>query len=326
VEININKKQKVANMSLEAHLIAGAFAGFCSRLLSHPLDLLKIRLQLQTESKMSARRPKYRTLGQSFSKIYSEEGLRGFYKGHLSAQFLAISSVSLYFCSFEASKRFLDLASPDYFEKNEVQKNTVAGLISGFVTMVGSYPLDTLRTRFSAQQKSYYKSFPDAFRKIFYTEGLRSMYKGIVPALINNAPQSALFFGFYSVIENKTNERRLKNDLKHKNTDDESSQLSFSFVQKMISSSIAAAASKSVTYPLDFVQKRLQMQGFRKASSELLKATPSYNGFFDCVMKIGRQEGAMSFFKGFKVGVLRQAYMISVSMTVYEYCKHVLSV
>ena len=94
----------------------------------------------------------------------------------------------------------------------------------------------------------------------------------------------------------------------------------------MISSSIAAAASKSVTYPLDFVQKRLQMQGFRKASSELLKTTPSYNGFFDCVMKIGRQEGAMSFFKGFKVGVLRQAYMISVSMTVYEYCKHVLSV
>lgn len=61
-----------------------------TRFLCHPLDVLKIRFQLQVEpiSRYSAA-SKYRTVSQTFSCIVREESPAALWKGHVSAQILS---------------------------------------------------------------------------------------------------------------------------------------------------------------------------------------------------------------------------------------------
>ena len=62
------------------HAMSGAIAGLTSRLIIAPLDLIKIRLQLQPEKKSSILRydtsAKYSGLWNTFKLIIKEEGLR----------------------------------------------------------------------------------------------------------------------------------------------------------------------------------------------------------------------------------------------------------
>ena len=55
---------------------SGAASGFATRLLTQPLDVLKIRFQLQIEPiKRNATTSKYRNVGQAFRLIVREEGI-----------------------------------------------------------------------------------------------------------------------------------------------------------------------------------------------------------------------------------------------------------
>ena len=64
-------------------VIAGAVSGTVSRLFTAPFDCLKIRKQLQ-----STKNAKYTTMYQSFKTIIQEEGIKGMWKGNISATLL----------------------------------------------------------------------------------------------------------------------------------------------------------------------------------------------------------------------------------------------
>lgn len=68
----------------------------------------------------------------------------------------------------------------------------LAGAVSGAVAQSFTYPFDVLRRRFQVNTMSglgyQYKGFFDAIRVIVRTEGIRGMYKGLVPNLLKVAP------------------------------------------------------------------------------------------------------------------------------------------
>ena len=70
-----------------------------------------------------------------------------------------------------------------------------AGAISGAFAQTCTYPFDVLRRRFQINTMSgmgyQYKSIWDAVRVITKQEGIRGMYKGIVPNLLKVAPSMA---------------------------------------------------------------------------------------------------------------------------------------
>jgi solute carrier family 25 thiamine pyrophosphate transporter 19 len=80
-------------------LIAGAFAGGVARLLTAPLDVLKIRFQLQSNSGK-----KYTSIIQSLKSIVSEEGFFSLWKGNISATFLWISYSMIQFTVYDYLK------------------------------------------------------------------------------------------------------------------------------------------------------------------------------------------------------------------------------
>lgn len=81
--------------------IAGAASGFITRGLSQPLDVLKIRFQLQVEPIKRSDYSKYQSIRQAIKTIYSEEGWTSLWKGHIPAQLLSMFYGFVQFYSFE---------------------------------------------------------------------------------------------------------------------------------------------------------------------------------------------------------------------------------
>lgn len=67
-------------LSAYEHSEAGLISGVATRALIHPLDLLKIRFQLQEEPLRGARRGKYTGIAHAIGVIWREEGALAFWK------------------------------------------------------------------------------------------------------------------------------------------------------------------------------------------------------------------------------------------------------
>jgi solute carrier family 25 thiamine pyrophosphate transporter 19 len=98
------------------NLIAGAFAGATARLVTSPLDILKIRYQLQYKSNI-----KYKSLYQSLSTIIKEEGVLSLWKGNLSASYLWVSYSMVQFSVYSYLQNKGNFI-PEYINNNNNEK------------------------------------------------------------------------------------------------------------------------------------------------------------------------------------------------------------
>ncbi|VDM61143.1 unnamed protein product [Angiostrongylus costaricensis] len=84
---------------------AGLASGIATRMIIQPLDVLKIRFQLQEEPIHGQSSGKYKGLLQSIRLISREEGVRSFWKGHVPAQGLSAIYGLVQFSTFEFLSR-----------------------------------------------------------------------------------------------------------------------------------------------------------------------------------------------------------------------------
>lgn len=101
-------------------LICGSGAGFISKLIIYPLDLLKKRLQIQGFEE--ARRPfgqvrHYSGLVQCCKSMFSEEGFLGFYKGLCPSLLKAVVVSGTIFCVYDQICYILSLRHNTFTRK-----------------------------------------------------------------------------------------------------------------------------------------------------------------------------------------------------------------
>ncbi|KAK7506412.1 hypothetical protein BaRGS_00002524, partial [Batillaria attramentaria] len=237
------------------HAVAGATSGSLTRGICQPLDVLKIRFQLQIEPIKKGGGSKYSGVLQAAGTIYS---------------------------SFEVLTRAVWVFLPAEMTTSQWRPltHTVCGGFSGCVASAVIHPIDVLRTRFIAQgEPKIYSGMGDACRKIMSSEGLRGFYKGLSPSVLQIAPQMGLQFGFYSLFTGLWNRAKgvWFDELP-------------SYMESLTCGSGAGFMSKLIIYPLDIVKKRLQVQGFESAR-EQFGATRQYSGLVSCLVKVGKEEG-----------------------------------
>lgn len=75
------------------HLFAGTMAGMTSTILLHPLDLIKVRMQVHEGSEGV-----YRSTMQATKSVYQQEGLKGLYAGVTPALLASAISWGKYLC------------------------------------------------------------------------------------------------------------------------------------------------------------------------------------------------------------------------------------
>ena len=93
--------------------ISGLFSGVITRSIVQPLDVFKIRYQLQIETKSDA---KYQSIRRAFGTILKEEGITAFWKGHMAAQYLSAVYMTFQFYGVDLFTRQLYSAFPSLNE------------------------------------------------------------------------------------------------------------------------------------------------------------------------------------------------------------------
>ncbi|KAL1379083.1 hypothetical protein pipiens_015161 [Culex pipiens pipiens] len=237
--------------------IAGGFAACVTRFICQPLDVLKIRFQLQveplSEDHMTS---KYRTIVQSTRLVYQEEGLRAFWKGHNPAQVLSIIYGVSQFSSYEHCNALLRRFAT--FEEHHNVRNFMCGALSGTVATVITLPLDVVRTRLISQDRNRgYKNSVQGLRMIYMQEGIRGMYRGLSPSVLQIAPLTGGQFMFYNIFGSLFR-KYFKSEATVKGEP-------LPAIELLICGGLAGICTKLMVYPLDLAKKRMQIQGFAKS-------------------------------------------------------------
>lgn len=255
-----------------------------------PLDVVKIRLQLQTHSlsdplshKDLKGSPIYKGTLPTIKHILREEGLTGLWKGNIPAELMYVSYSAIQFTTYRAVTLGLQTAFGDR-RLPAAAESFVAGACAGAVATTATYPLDLLRTRFAAQgNEKVYASLAASIREIARNEGPRGFFQGLGAGVGQIIPYMGAFFATYEAL-----------------------RLPMGSLQLPFGSGDAAAGvmasviAKTGIFPLDLIRKRLQVQGPTR-SRYVHKNIPVYSGVFKTMAAIIRAEGVRGLYRGLTV-------------------------
>ena len=150
---NNNNKKKHTDYPGWHDFVAGAVAGGGARMLTHPLDLVRIRRQLASfqhhhhHHESAKKKPAVSLWRDMVQVVQTEGGIRGLFRGNLAATSLWVSYTAVQFSSYGYTKAYFQTLFPE--EPSLVA--FCAGASAGVLATLSSYPLDLCRTVFAAR-------------------------------------------------------------------------------------------------------------------------------------------------------------------------------
>jgi solute carrier family 25 phosphate transporter 23/24/25/41 len=161
-----------------------------------------------------------------------------------------------------------------------------------------------------------------AFRTIIKEEGAIALYKGWVPSVIGVIPYVGLNFAVYET---------LKDWVMKSPTFQPDDGAELGVVTKLACGAAAGTVGQTVAYPLDVVRRRMQMVGWKDASSIItadgqVKAPIQYNGMVDAFRKTVKNEGIGALYKGLVPNSVKVVPSIALAFVTYEVMKDLLGV
>ncbi|RMJ07731.1 Mitochondrial thiamine pyrophosphate carrier 1 [Fusarium euwallaceae] len=283
---------------------AGAIAGLVSRFVVSPLDVVKIRLQLQPFSLSDPlaplrEAPAYRGTFATLKHILKHEGITGLWKGNVPAEMLYVCYGAVQFTTYRSTTVFLQTAFPTRLP--DAAESFIAGAASGAAATGITYPLDLLRTRFAAQGRHrIYRSLRSAIWDIKRDEGWRGFFRGIGPGLGQIVPFMGLFFVSYE---------SLRTSLEGLHMPWGSGDATAGMM--------ASILAKTAVFPLDLVRKRIQVQGPSR-SRYVYENIPEYSTARGAIRSILRTEGFRGLYKGLPISLIKAAPASAVTLWTYE--------
>lgn len=280
---------------------AGLASGIATRMIIQPLDVLKIRFQLQEEPIRGQNSGKYKGVLQSVRLITREEGVRSFWKGHVPAQGLSAMYGLVQFSSFEFLSREIGCRLPPNNASLRSSADFFCGGLSGCLAMTAAMPLDVIRTRLVAQSgNAVYRGTTHAIIQIWHRDGPIGYFRGWIPSIAQIAPFTGLQFALYNCFIGWW-PRIVPN---HESTG------------ALLSGAMAGTVAKTVLYPLDMVRHRLQMNGFERRG---FGKTSDYRiGMLRTMVMVVRNESFYGLFKGLWPSQIKAAANSGCAFLFYE--------
>ncbi|VDN98273.1 unnamed protein product [Rodentolepis nana] len=291
--------------------LAGLLTGFSVRSITQPLDVLKIRFQLQVENISLRNGGYYNSIPQAIDRIVREEGVGALWKGHVPGQLLSILFTASEFYWFHA---ITDWYFPYIHCQKTALNDAAAGGAAGAISTVICQPIDVVRTRLVGQgHHKVYHGVCHAIKQILLDEGLSGFFKGLSPSLSLIVPQTALSFATYEKL------KRTFSEITHN-----------SCLLTPFSGAFAGCVSKTAVYPFDVAKKRFQVVGFEAARQHFGKLPTKAETRLGLITlssmwQIVVQEGVRGLFKGWCPSMLKSAVTTSLTFTFFEFYRSLVS-
>ncbi|KAB8606238.1 hypothetical protein FH972_025868 [Carpinus fangiana] len=324
---------------------SGAAAGVASGIVTCPLDVIKTKLQAQSAFRRrnpvapGLARPSYQGLFGTASVIWKQDGVRGMYRGLGPMLIGYLPTWAVYMSVYGASRDY-------YYTKVESQfvAQIYASVTAGACSTIITNPIWVIKTRLMSQVGAaaskdsrtpwHYHSTLDAFRKMYTTEGIRSFYSGLGPALLG-LTHVAIQFPLYETFKLQFTGVSMGDTNKKDNMSSTPGILAATFLSKV--------CATTATYPHEVLRTRLQTQqrrwqphgaptqantlasaqaGSAKAvASDNMADTPRYRGLLNSCKVILREEGWRAFYYGMGTNLIRAVPAAMTTMLTFETLK-----
>lgn len=311
-------------LSICKSLLAGGVAGGVSRTAVAPLERLKILLQVQNPHNI-----KYNGTLQGLKYIWRTEGFKGLFKGNGTNCARIVPNSAVKFFSYEQASKGILWLYRQQTGNEDAQLTPLlrlgAGACAGIIAMSATYPLDMVRGRLTVQTEAspyQYRGMFHALSTVLRQEGPRALYRGWVPSVIGVVPYVGLNFAVYESLKDwliKSNALGLN----------EGSDLGVT--TRLACGAAAGTVGQTVAYPLDVVRRRMQMVGWKDASSIITgdrgsKGPLEYTGMIDAFRKTVKYEGFGALYKGLVPNSVKVVPSIAIAFVAYEQVKDILKV
>ncbi|XP_064829183.1 solute carrier family 25 member 48-like [Oncorhynchus masou masou] len=201
--------------------LASMLTGLMSVGLGAPVDLVKIRLQMQTlpclaenlnlagttgnvNGNIAVRsvtlqgQPTYRGPIHCISSILRTEGIRGLYRGAAAMVLRDVPGYTLYFIPYALFRRWL---SPEGRSSPHPCTVWVSGGLAGSISWVTATPADVVKSRLQADalHARKYRGIVHCVVQSYKTEGIHVFFRGASVNAIRGFPMSATMFLGYEL-------------------------------------------------------------------------------------------------------------------------------
>uniref|UniRef100_T1ISE8 Solute carrier family 25 member 35 n=1 Tax=Strigamia maritima TaxID=126957 RepID=T1ISE8_STRMM len=274
----------------------GGLAASGAVLFSNPAEVIKTRMQLQGELQKKGLYTKhYKNVFHAGYVIARTDGLAALQNG-LSAALvyqMVMNGTRLGVYQTIVNLGYTNKTDGDVSGFKTIAASALAGCLSGFI----SSPLYLIKTHFQCQSKSqkiavgyqhHHKSLISALQTIYKDSGFTGLWRGSTAALPRITLGSAAQLTSYS---------KAKEYITGLNLD---CCPQGSILSEFASSMLSGLVITLLMTPLDVISTRIYNQGVDAKGNGLL-----YDGFFDCIFKIAKNEGFWGFYKGFGASYVR---------------------
>jgi len=263
--------------------LIGGSIGAVAKTIMAPVERVKLLMQTQHSNPdvVSGKVQPYTSIGNCFSRVHAEQGLKSFWRGNLV-------NCLRYAPQQGSALAFNDLLNkmfPDYDPRKDFWKSTATKLfnggLAGAIANTICYPFDFARTRLASDLKKgggQFKGITDCIMTTVRQQGITGLYTGwsvtVMGAFVYRAGQLGLFKQIQDMNPYKQDKGYLGG------------------VSAFVAVTVARTAIMPFNYPFDTVRRRMMLQSEKPVSER------NYKGSIDCFVKILRKEGLKGMYKG----------------------------
>ncbi|CAI5527214.1 unnamed protein product [Closterium sp. Naga37s-1] len=174
--------------------IAGSSAGIASCLLTYPLELVKTRLTVNPDM--------YRGVLHAFHRIITEQGVGELYRGVAPSVVGMIPYAGANFYAYDTLCTAYRKARGR--EEIEPLMTLVIGSTAGCFAAASTFPLEVARKHLqmgSTGGRVAYTGMLQCMRSIVREQGVKGLYRGVVPSCAKMMPAAGISFMCYEVLK-----------------------------------------------------------------------------------------------------------------------------
>ncbi|KAI9097175.1 mitochondrial carrier domain-containing protein [Phlyctochytrium arcticum] len=294
-----NFREQILQSDASCHIAFSSCAAIAARLIAHPLDTIKTRIQYNSA-----------TTNSPWQSLFRTESVRALYRGLPVALLFSVPALSVYLGTYDHAKVVLSRWGV-LGNSEAIPVHVVASSLAEILSASLWTPMEVLKNRLQVRQKSSASLAEGGqtrriVQSIYQAEGIRGFFKGYWLALAVFVPYTVTYFVTYEQLKRQAGKMLGRHS---KSTIGSTQAEHLPLATYLVCSASAGALAGAVSNATDIVKTRVQ-------------AGKGRQGAMSVISQMWKNEGKWrAFGRGLGARVLWVAPTVTISMSVYEILK-----